>query len=92
MILSPVAPTTAYKIGENINDPMKMYMGDIYTVSVNLAGLPGVALPCGFDGQGLPIGYQLIGDAFSEEKLVRAAKVYQDRTDHHTKKPGGDGK
>ncbi len=68
MILSPVAPTTAYKIGDNIGDPMKMYMGDIYTVSINLAGLPSAALPCGFDKQGLPIGFQLIGDAFSENK------------------------
>ena len=89
MILSPVAPTTAYKIGEHINDPMKMYMGDIYTVGVNLAGLPAAALPCGFDRQGLPVGFQLIGDAFSEEKLVRASRVYQFRTDHHLKKPGG---
>ena len=90
MIVSPVAPGTAYKLGENIDDPIKMYMGDIYTVSANLAGLPAVAMPCGFDGQGLPIGFQLIGDAFSEEKLVGAARVYQKRTDHHTKKPGGD--
>jgi len=89
MILSPVAPTTAYKIGENVDDPMKMYMGDIYTVSVNLAGLPAVALPCGFDGQGLPIGFQFIGDAFSENKLIQAARTYQLRTDFHTKAPGG---
>lgn len=89
MILSPVAPTSAYKIGENVDDPMKMYMGDIYTVSVNLAGLPAVSLPCGFDGQGLPIGLQLIGHAFSEEKLVNAARVYQHRTDFHKRNPGG---
>ena len=88
LLLSPVAPTTAFKIGENINDPMKMYMGDIYTVSINLAGLPAAALPCGFDGKGLPIGFQLIGDAFSENKLVNAARVYQSRTNYHTKKPG----
>jgi aspartyl-tRNA(Asn)/glutamyl-tRNA(Gln) amidotransferase subunit A len=87
MILSPVAPTTAYKLGENIDDPMKMYMGDIYTVSINLAGLPAAALPCGFDRQGLPIGFQLIGDAFSERKLIDAARVYQSRTDYHTKRP-----
>jgi len=85
MILSPVAPTSAYKLGENIGDPMKMYMGDIYTVSVNLAGLPAVSLPCGFDRQGLPIGFQLIGQAFSENKLVGAARVYQRRTDYHTR-------
>jgi aspartyl-tRNA(Asn)/glutamyl-tRNA(Gln) amidotransferase subunit A len=87
MIISPVAPTTAYKIGENIDDPMKMYMGDIYTVSINLASLPAIALPCGFNGQGLPVGFQLIGDAFSEKKLVTAARVYQCRTDHHLRKP-----
>ena len=90
MILSPVAPTTAYKLGKNIDDPMKMYMGDIYTVSVNLAGLPAVALPCGFDKQGLPIGFHLIGDAFSENKLVNAARVYQYRTDYHKRKPRGE--
>jgi len=89
MILSPVAPTTAYKIGDNIGDPMKMYMGDIYTVSINLAGLPSAALPCGFDKQGLPIGFQLIGDAFSENKLIGAARVYQSRTDYHQKRPEG---
>jgi aspartyl-tRNA(Asn)/glutamyl-tRNA(Gln) amidotransferase subunit A len=87
MILSPVAPTTAYKLGENIDDPMKMYMGDIYTVSINLAGLPAVALPGGFDRQGLPIGFQLIGDAFSEPKLIDVARAFQSRTDHHTKRP-----
>jgi aspartyl-tRNA(Asn)/glutamyl-tRNA(Gln) amidotransferase subunit A len=91
MILSPVAPTTAYRIGENVGDPMKMYMGDIYTVSINLAGLPSVALPCGFDMQGLPIGCQLIGDAFSENKLINAARAYQSRTGHHEKRPAGVG-
>jgi len=88
MILSPVAPTTAYKIGENIDDPMKMYMGDIYTVSINLAGLPAIALPCGFDKQGLPVGFELIGDIFSENKLINAGRVFQKRTDFHTKRPG----
>jgi aspartyl-tRNA(Asn)/glutamyl-tRNA(Gln) amidotransferase subunit A len=89
MILSPVAPTTAYKIGDNIGDPIKMYMGDIYTVSINLAGLPSAALPCGFDSAGLPIGFQLIGDAFSENKIIDAARVFQKQTDYHLKKPGG---
>jgi len=88
MILSPVAPTTAYKRGENVDDPIKMYMGDIYTVSINLAGLPAVSLPCGCSQaasgkQKLPIGFQLIGNAFSEKKLIDTARVYQKRTDHH---------
>jgi aspartyl-tRNA(Asn)/glutamyl-tRNA(Gln) amidotransferase subunit A len=87
MIISPVAPTTAYKLGENVDDPMKMYMGDIYTVSINLAGLPSVSLPCGFDRQGLPVGFQLIGDAFCEHKLIAAGRVFQGRTGYHTKKP-----
>jgi aspartyl-tRNA(Asn)/glutamyl-tRNA(Gln) amidotransferase subunit A len=87
MILSPVAPTTAYKLGANIDDPMKMYMGDIYTVSINLAGLPAAALPCGFDNLGLPIGFQLIGNSFSEHKLIDTARVFQSRTDYHTKRP-----
>jgi aspartyl-tRNA(Asn)/glutamyl-tRNA(Gln) amidotransferase subunit A len=79
MILSPVAPTTAFKIGENIDDPLKMYMGDIYTVSVNLAGLPSIALPCGADANGLPIGFQLIGDSFSDGALLEVANKYQER-------------
>jgi len=89
MILSPVAPTTAYKLGENVDDPMKMYMGDIYTVSINLAGLPSVALPCGFDRQGLPVGFQLIGDAFCEQKLIAAGREFQGRTTYHLAVPGG---
>ncbi|MCL2049289.1 MAG: Asp-tRNA(Asn)/Glu-tRNA(Gln) amidotransferase subunit GatA [Defluviitaleaceae bacterium] len=87
MIISPVAPTAAYKLGENIDDPMKMYMGDIYTVSVNLAGLPAIALPCGFSNS-LPLGFQLIGDAFSEERLIHAGRVYQNHTNWHTQMAG----
>ncbi|MDR2941663.1 MAG: Asp-tRNA(Asn)/Glu-tRNA(Gln) amidotransferase subunit GatA [Treponema sp.] len=87
IILSPTAPTTAYKLGDNIGDPVKMYMGDIYTVSINLAGLPAAALPCGFDKQGLPIGFQLIGNAFSENKIIDVARVFQSRTDYHKKRP-----
>ena len=87
MIISPVAPTVAYKIGENSSDPLKMYLGDIYTVSVNLAGLPGVSVPCGFGKGDMPVGFQLIGPAFSEAKLVKAAYAFQQSTDFHTKKP-----
>lgn len=87
LIISPVAPTTAFKIGENISDPLKMYLGDIYTVAVNLAGIPAVSIPCGFDKNGLPIGFQLIGKEFSEPILIRAAYSFQKNTDFHTKKP-----
>ena len=87
MILSPVSPTAAYRIGEQISDPLAMYMADIYTCSVNLAGLPGVAVPCGFNDEGLPVGMQFIGDSFSEGKLIRAASAYQILTDYHMKKP-----
>lgn len=67
MILGPAAPTTAPKLGESLSDPIQMYLGDIYTISVNLAGLPGISLPCGMDKNGLPIGLQLIGDCFKEK-------------------------
>lgn len=87
MILSPVSPSSAYEIGGMIKDPVKMYMGDIYTVSVNLAGLPGVTVPCGYDSDNMPIGMQFIGDSFSENKLIKAASAYQVLTDHHKKRP-----
>ena len=73
VILGPVAPTTAPKLGESLSDPIKMYLGDIYTISINLAGLPGLSMPCGTDSKGLPIGVQLIGDCFKEKNLIRAA-------------------
>lgn len=76
-ILGPVAPTTAPKLGESLSDPMKMYLGDIYTISVNLAGLPGISVPCGTDSRGLPIGLQLIGDCFQEKKLLRTAYTFE---------------
>lgn len=77
VILGPAAPTTAPKLGESLSDPLKMYLGDIYTISVNLAGLPGITLPCGTDQNGLPIGLQLIGDCFAEKKIIRAAYAYE---------------
>lgn len=77
VILGPAAPTTAPKLGESLSDPLKMYLGDIYTISVNLAGLPGITLPCGMDQSGLPIGLQLIGDCFAEKKIIRAAYTYE---------------
>jgi aspartyl-tRNA(Asn)/glutamyl-tRNA(Gln) amidotransferase subunit A len=77
VILGPVAPTTAPKIGESLKDPIKMYLGDIYTIAVNLAGLPGISLPCGVDSKGLPIGLQLIGDCFKENNIIRAAYSFE---------------
>lgn len=77
VILGPVAPTTAPKLGESLADPIQMYLGDIYTIAVNLAGLPGISLPCGQDGKGLPIGLQLIGDCFQEKKLIQTAYTYE---------------
>lgn len=76
-ILSPVSPTTAYKLGEKTDNPLEMYLGDIFTVPINIAGVPALALPCGEDSQGLPIGMQLIGRAFSEATLYRAAYAYE---------------
>lgn len=77
VILGPAAPTTAPKIGESLSDPIQMYLGDIYTISVNLAGLPGISLPCGMDKNGLPIGLQLIGDCFKEKNIIRAAYSFE---------------
>lgn len=77
VILGPAAPTTAPKLGNSLSDPIKMYLGDIYTISVNLAGLPGISVPCGVDSKGLPIGMQLIGDCFKENNIIRAAYAYE---------------
>lgn len=77
VILSPAAPTTAPKIGDSLSDPIKMYLGDIYTISVNLAGLPGMTVPCGKDDKGLPIGLQIIGNCFQEKTIIRAAYTYE---------------
>jgi len=87
ILLSPVTPTTAPLLDSSLNDPMKMYMGGLFNVGVNLAGLPAVTLPCGFDKQGLPIGFQLIGNTFAENTIIDAARIYQQRTDHHRRKP-----
>ena len=77
VILGPAAPTTAPKLGNSLSDPIKMYLGDIYTISVNLAGLPGISIPVGRDAKGLPVGMQLIGDCFQEKKLFQAAYTYE---------------
>ena len=77
VILGPASPVTAPKLGESLSDPLKMYLGDIYTISVNLAGLPGLSVPCGTDSKGLPIGLQLIGDCFKEKQIIRAGYAFE---------------
>ena len=86
LIVTPVTPTPAFKLGEKSEDPLQMYLSDIYTISVNLAGLPAIAVPCGFSKTGLPIGVQLIGRPFEEETLLRAAHAYEQSTQWHLKK------
>ena len=89
VILSPAAPTTALGIGQSLSDPLKMYLGDIYTVSVNLAGLPAVTFPCGFDRDGMPVGAQLIGPAHGDKTVLRAADAFQRVTTFHKTTKGG---
>jgi aspartyl-tRNA(Asn)/glutamyl-tRNA(Gln) amidotransferase subunit A len=86
-IMMPVAPTTAFKIGEKVADPLQMYLSDIYTIAVNLAGIPGISIPCGFDDKNLPIGLQILTPAFSEDKLLRIARMYEAQTDWHRRRP-----
>jgi aspartyl-tRNA(Asn)/glutamyl-tRNA(Gln) amidotransferase subunit A len=87
VIACPVTPTTAFRIGEKIDDPLSMYLSDIFTLSVNLAGIPGLSLPCGFDTAGLPIGLQLITGPFQEEVLLRAGYAYEQATEWHRRRP-----
>ncbi len=91
LIAAPVAPSTAFRIGEHGDDPLSMYLEDIFTLPANLAGVPGIAFPVGFDQEGLPIGMQLMGPHFQEERLFEAAHAYQQITDWHTRQPDLDG-
>ena len=86
-IMMPVSPTTAFKIGEKSADPLQMYLADIYTIAANLAGVPGVSIPCGFDKENIPIGLQILGPNFSEDKILRIARMFEAETDYHTKQP-----
>ncbi len=86
VIATPTAPTAAFKIGEKSADPLQMYLSDIFTISVNLAGIPGMSLPCGFTGNGLPIGLQILGRHFDEESIFRAAFAYEQATEWHKKR------
>ena len=84
--MMPVSPTTAFKIGEKINDPLQMYLSYIYTIAANLAGVPAISIPCGFDENNLPIGLQILASAFGEDKLLRIARMFEKETDWHKKK------
>jgi aspartyl-tRNA(Asn)/glutamyl-tRNA(Gln) amidotransferase subunit A len=86
-MITPTAPTTAFKIGEKTEDPLQMYLSDIFTISVNLAGLPGLSLPCGFDSEELPIGMQIIGKHFGETTILRLGFAYEQATEWHKRKP-----
>ncbi len=87
VIMAPTTPEVAFKLGEKTQDPLKMYLSDILTIPCNIAGIPGISIPCGFDSQGLPIGIQVLGKPFDEETVLRAAHGYQTSTDWHTKRP-----
>jgi len=87
VILTPTTPTTAFKIGEKTQDPLQMYLSDIFTISINLAGLPAISLPCGFDGDGMPIGLQIIGKQFDEAAVLQTAHAYEQATEWHKMKP-----
>jgi aspartyl-tRNA(Asn)/glutamyl-tRNA(Gln) amidotransferase subunit A len=87
VILGPTTPTTAFRIGEKIDDPLHMYLSDVFTLSMNLAGICGVSLPCGLDEQRLPIGLQVTGPAFAEEQVLRVAHAFEQATDWHTRRP-----
>jgi aspartyl-tRNA(Asn)/glutamyl-tRNA(Gln) amidotransferase subunit A len=88
VVMGPTSPTPAFKIGERSDDPLTMYLSDIYTISCNLAGIAGVSIPCGFTRTGLPIGLQILGAPFEEDKLLRIARMYEKATDWHTRRPG----
>jgi aspartyl-tRNA(Asn)/glutamyl-tRNA(Gln) amidotransferase subunit A len=86
-IVSPASPTPAFKIGEKAEDPLQMYLSDIYTISANLAGIPAISVPCGFTREGLPVGLQISAKPFGEETILRAAHAYEQSTDWHKMRP-----
>ncbi len=87
LILTPVAPTPAFRRGEKTSDPLQMYLTDIFTISANLAGIPGLSLPCGFSPGGLPIGFQILGNYFEEDRLLQAGQAFEQATDYHRRRP-----
>jgi aspartyl-tRNA(Asn)/glutamyl-tRNA(Gln) amidotransferase subunit A len=89
LIMGPVSPTVAWKLGEKTSDPLAMYLADIYTLSTSLAGLPGMSIPAGFGAGGLPVGLQIIGNYFDEARMLQAADAFQRHTDWHRQTPAG---
>jgi aspartyl-tRNA(Asn)/glutamyl-tRNA(Gln) amidotransferase subunit A len=87
ILITPTAPTTAFKAGEKTADPLSMYLSDLMTIPVNLAGLPGISIPCGFDDKGMPIGLQLLSNVLREDLLLQVAHVYEQSTEWHKKSP-----
>ena len=87
LLVTPVMPTTAFQLGEKIEDPLQMYLSDLYTISASLAGIPAIALPCGLSRKGLPIGMQILGRPFEEDVVLRAARAYELATEWHNKRP-----
>jgi aspartyl-tRNA(Asn)/glutamyl-tRNA(Gln) amidotransferase subunit A len=90
VLITPTSPTPAFKIGEKIDDPLQMYLSDIFTISANLAGIPGISIPCGFSN-GLPLGLQILAKPFAEETLFRVAYTFEENTEFHKKKPSIEG-
>ena len=86
-LLTPTSPTPAFMVGEKVKDPLQMYLSDIFTIPANLAGIPGISIPCGFSKEGLPIGLQIIGKHFDEETILRVAYTYEQHTDWHLRRP-----
>jgi aspartyl-tRNA(Asn)/glutamyl-tRNA(Gln) amidotransferase subunit A len=88
VLVAPTTPTTAFRLGEKVDDPLQMYLQDIFTLAPSLAGLPALSVPCGFDRDGLPIGLQIMGAAFDEATILRVGHAYEQATEWHRRKPG----
>jgi aspartyl-tRNA(Asn)/glutamyl-tRNA(Gln) amidotransferase subunit A len=86
-LVTPTSPTVPFKIGEKVDDPLQMYLADVFTLSMNLAGICGLSVPCGFDDQGLPIGMQVMGPTFAEGEVLRVAHAYEQASDWHARRP-----
>src|SRR5205814_8948989 len=91
LIVGPAAPSVAFDLGARRDDPVKMYLDDLYTISINLAGLPGLSIPCGFGALGRPVGLQIVGSYFDEARMLAAAHAFQQASDWHRREPPGYG-